>query len=143
MGKKITLVGDIGAGQICKIANQIIVALNLEAVAEALVFASKSGADPERVREALMGGFASSRVLEVHADKMIKRQFEPGFRLDLHRKDLNLALQGARELNVSLPNTANTLQLMNACAAQDNGGNMDHSALILALEMGANHKISD
>lgn len=143
MGKNITLVGDIGAGQICKIANQIIVAMNLEAVAEALVFASKAGADPERVRQALMGGFASSRVLEVHADKMIKRQFEPGFRVDLHRKDLNLALQGARELNVSLPNTANTLQLFNTCAAQHNGGNMDHSALILALEMAANHEISD
>lgn len=142
MGKNITLVGDIGAGQICKVANQIIVALNIEAVAEALVFASKAGADPERVRQALMGGFAASRALEVHADKMIKRQFEPGFRIDLHRKDLNLALEGARELNVSLPNTANTLQLFNTCAAQDKGGDMDHSALVLALERGANHTIS-
>lgn len=142
LGNNITLVGEIGSGQICKMANQIIVALNIEAVAEALVFASKAGADPTRVRDALLGGFASSRVLEVHAEKMIKRQFEPGFRVDLHRKDLKQALSAAQELAVSLPNTANTMQLFNTCAAQPDGGNQDHSSLINALEIEANHKIS-
>ena len=142
MGKNITLVGDVGAGQTCKVANQIIVALNIEAVAEALLFASKAGADPSRVREALMGGFASSRVLEVHGEKMIQRQFEPGFRIDLHRKDLNLAINAARELGLSLPNTVSTMQLLNSCAAQEDGGNWDHSAIIRALEMAANHEIS-
>ena len=142
MGKNINLIGDVGSGQTCKVANQIIVALNIEAVAEALVFASKAGADPAKVRAALMGGFASSKVLEAHGDKMIKRQFEPGFRIDLHRKDLNLAMNAARELNVSLPNTANALQLMNSCAAQQGGGNWDHSALVKALEQMANHQIA-
>lgn len=142
LGKNITLVGDIGTGQICKIANQIIVALNIEAVAEALVFASKAGADPSQVRQALMGGFASSRVLETHGEKMIHRQFDPGFRIDLHRKDLNLALTAARDLGLSLPNTASAMQLFNACSAQEGGGNWDHSAMIKALEMAANHEIS-
>lgn len=142
MGSNITLVGGIGSGQICKIANQIIVGLNIEAVAEALVFASKAGANPEQVRNALMGGFASSRVLEVHAEKMIKRQFQPGFRIDLHRKDLNLALDTARELGISLPNTASTLQLFNSCAAQADGGSQDHSALIRTLEQLANHALN-
>lgn len=143
MGKNITLVGDVGSGQICKVANQIMVALNIEAVAEALVFASKAGADPARVREALMGGFASSRVLEVHGEKMIKRQFEPGFRIDLHRKDLNLALDSAHELGLSLPNTANTQQLFNSIAAQQEGGKLDHSALVQALELLGQHRIND
>jgi 2-hydroxy-3-oxopropionate reductase len=141
MGKNITLVGATGSGQICKIANQIIVGLNIEAVAEALVFATKAGADPEQVRNALMGGFASSRVLEVHGEKMIKRQFQPGFRIDRHRKDLNLALNAAHELGISLPNTASTLQLFNSCAAQADGGALDHSALITALERAANHSL--
>src|SRR5208282_2630795 len=114
MGKNITLVGDIGAGQTTKVANQIIVALTIEAVGEALLFASKAGADPAKVREALMGGFASSRILEVHGERMIKRTFEPGFRIALHQKDLNLALQGARSLGVSLPNTATCQELFNA-----------------------------
>ncbi len=141
MGDNITRVGDIGTGQVCKIANQIIVGLNIEAVAEALVFASRAGADPARVREALMGGFAASRVLEVHGDKMLRRQFEPGFRIDLHRKDLNLAMNAARELGMSLPNTASTLQLFNSCAATEDGGAQDHSALVKALEMLANHSL--
>ncbi len=141
MGKNITLVGDVGAGQTTKVANQIIVALNIEAVAEALLFASKAGADPARVREALMGGFASSRILEVHGERMVKRTFNPGFRIGLHQKDLNLALQGARELGVSLPHTASAAQLMQACAA--NGmGNLDHSALCRSLELMANHTIA-
>jgi len=142
MGKNITHVGDAGAGQITKVANQIIVALNIAAVGEALVFASKAGADPAKVRAALMGGFASSRILEVHGERMIKRTFNPGFRIKLHQKDLNLALQGAKALGVSLPQTANAAQLMQACAA--NGlGDSDHSALVKALEMMANHPVAE
>jgi len=94
MGKNITLVGGNGDGQTCKVANQIIVALNIEAVGEALLFASKAGADPAKVRQALMGGFAASRILEVHGERMIKRTFDPGFRIELHQKDLSLALAG-------------------------------------------------
>ena len=141
MGKNITHVGPAGAGQITKVANQVIVALNIAAVAEALVFASKAGADPARVRQALMGGFAASRVLEVHGERMVKRTFNPGFRIKLHQKDLNLALQGARALGVAMPNTAMTAQLMQACAAaglQD----MDHSALVQALEGMAQHAVA-
>ncbi len=141
MGKNITLVGNApGAGQTCKIANQIIVALNIEAVSEALVFASKAGCDPAKVRQALMGGFASSKILEVHGERMINRTFDPGFRLKLHQKDLNLALQSARALSVALPNTATTQELMNACAAQGEE-DADHSGLIRALERLANHEI--
>jgi 2-hydroxy-3-oxopropionate reductase len=141
MGKNITLVGGNGDGQTTKVANQIIVALNIAAVGEALVFASKAGADPAKVRAALMGGFASSRILEVHGERMIKRTFEPGFRIGLHQKDLNLALQGARALGVALPHTANAAQLMQACAA--NGmGDLDHSALVRALELLANHEVA-
>src|SRR3954471_6079474 len=126
MGKNITLVGGNGDGQTCKVCNQIIVALNIEAVSEALVFASKAGADPAKVRQALMGGFAASRILEVHGERMIKRTFDPGFRIELHQKDLSLALAGARALGVSLPNTANAQELFNACAA-DGGKGWDHS----------------
>ncbi len=140
LGKNITLIGDNGAGQTCKIANQIIVALTIEAVGEALLFASKAGADPVKVRRALMGGFAASRVLEVHGERMIKRTFEPGFRIELHQKDLNLALSSARELGVSLPNTAATQELFNACSAYG-GAKLDSSALVQALEKLANHEI--
>jgi 2-hydroxy-3-oxopropionate reductase len=141
MGKNITHVGHAGAGQVTKVANQIIVALNIAAVGEALVFASKAGADPARVRQALMGGFAASRVLEVHGERMIKRTFNPGFRIKLHQKDLNLALQGAKALGVSLPNTAMTAQLMQAVAA--NGGEqLDHSALVQGLELMAAHPVA-
>jgi 2-hydroxy-3-oxopropionate reductase len=140
MGKNITLVGGNGDGQTAKVANQIIVALNIEAVAEALLFAARAGADPARVRQALMGGFASSRVLEVHGERMVKRTFEPGFRIELHQKDLNLALASARSLNVSLPNTASTQELFNACAAQGGKG-WDHSGLVRALEKLANFEI--
>ncbi|MBL4748211.1 MAG: 2-hydroxy-3-oxopropionate reductase [Magnetovibrio sp.] len=141
MGKNITLVGtDNGTGQTCKVANQIIVALNIEAVAEALLFASKAGADPAKVREALMGGFASSKILEVHGERMIKRTFDPGFRIELHQKDLNLALQSAREIGVSLPNTAMAQELFNSCKASGGAG-WDHSAMIRALEKLADHEI--
>jgi len=141
MGKNITLIGGNGDGQTCKVANQMIVALNIAAVAEALVFASKAGADPAKVRQALMGGFASSRILEVHGERMIKRTFNPGFRIALHQKDLNLALQGARTLGVALPQTASAAQLMNACAALGHG-QADHSALVRALEAMANHEMT-
>ncbi|MCV0440370.1 MAG: 2-hydroxy-3-oxopropionate reductase [Hydrogenophaga sp.] len=141
MGKNITLVGGNGDGQTTKVANQIIVALNIEAVAEALLFASKAGADPARVRQALMGGFAASRILEVHGERMVRRSFNPGFRIELHQKDLNLALQGAKELGVSLPHTASAAQLMQSCAAHGMAG-LDHSALCRSLEMMANHPIA-
>lgn len=141
MGKNITLVGGVGDGQTCKVANQIIVALNIAAVGEALLFASKAGADPAKVRQALMGGFAASRILEVHGERMIKRTFAPGFRIGLHQKDLNLALQGARTLGVALPQTAGAAQLMQACAA--NGmDQLDHSALVKVLELMANHPVA-
>ena len=141
MGANITLIGENnGAGQTCKIANQIIVALNIEAVSEALVFASKAGCDPAIVREALMGGFASSKILEVHGERMIKRTFEPGFRIRLHSKDLNLALQAAKDLGVSLPNTATCQELFNARAA-NGGADDDHSSLIRSLELMAAHEI--
>ena len=141
MGKNITLVGDVGAGQICKVCNQIIVALNIEAVGEALLLASKAGVDPGKVRQALMGGFAASRVLEVHGERMVKRTFDPGFRIELHQKDLNLALSSARALKMSLPNTATAQELFSACQAQG-GGKWDHSAMVKALEALANHQVA-
>lgn len=141
LGKNITLIGGNGDGQTTKVANQIIVALTIEAVAEALVFAAKAGADPARVRQALMGGFASSRILEVHGERMIARHFDPGFRITLHQKDLNLALQGAKALKVALPNTATCQELFNVCAAHGGAG-WDHSAMARALEIMANHRIA-
>jgi 2-hydroxy-3-oxopropionate reductase len=140
MGKNITLVGGNGDGQTTKVANQIIVALTIEAVGEALLFASKAGADPAKVRQALMGGFASSRILEVHGERMVKRTFEPGFRIALHQKDLNLALGAARQIGVSLPNTATAQELFNACVAHG-GAAWDHSAMIRALETLANFRV--
>jgi 2-hydroxy-3-oxopropionate reductase len=140
MGKNITLVGDVGAGQTTKVANQIIVALTIEAVAEALLFASKAGADPAKVRQALMGGFAASRILEVHGERMIKRNFEPGFRIELHQKDLSLALSGARALQMALPNTATAQELFNVAAA-NGGSKWDHSGMLRALELMAHHEI--
>ena len=142
MGKNVTLVGGNGVGQTTKVANQIVVALTIEAVGEALVFASKAGADPAKVRQALMGGLASSRILEVHGERMIKRTFDPGFRIELHQKDLNLALQGAKALGVSLPNTATAQELFNACSA-NGGAGWDHSAMVKALELLANHPVAE
>jgi len=142
MGGKITLVGGVGDGQTCKVANQIIVAMTLEAVAEGLVFASKAGADPAKVREALMGGFAGSRILEVHGERMIKRNFQPGFRIELHQKDLSLALSGARALGVSLPCTAAVQENFNACSASG-GAKWDHSALVKVIETLSCHKIAE
>ena len=140
MGKNITLVGGNGDGQTAKVANQIIVALNIEAVGEALLFAAKAGADPAKVREALMGGFASSKILEVHGERMVKRTFNPGFRIELHQKDLNLALSSARQLGLSLPNTATAQELFNSCVAHG-GRAWDHSGMVRALERMANFEI--
>ncbi len=140
MGKNITLVGGNGDGQTAKVANQIIVALNIEAVAEALLFAARNGADPAKVRQALMGGFASSKILEVHGERMIRRTFDPGFRIELHQKDLNLALTAARALGLSLPNTASAQQLFSSCVAHG-GKAWDHSAMVKALENMANFEI--
>ncbi len=140
MGKNITLVGGHGDGQTAKVANQIIVALNIEAVAEALLFAARAGADPAKVRQALMGGFASSRILEVHGERMIKRTFDPGFRIELHQKDLNLALDAARSLGMSLPNTASAQQLFSSCVAHGGKG-WDHSAMVKALETMASFEL--
>ena len=140
MGKNITRVGGNGDGQTAKVANQIIVALNIQAVGEALLFAAKNGADPAKVREALMGGFAGSKILEVHGERMIEGTFDPGFRISLHQKDLNLALAGARELGLNLPNTANAQQVFSTCAAIG-GSNWDHSALVKGLEHMANFSI--
>ena len=140
MGKNITLVGGNGDGQTTKVANQIIVALTIEAVGEALLYASKAGADPAKVRQALMGGFASSRILEVHGERMVKRTFAPGFRIELHQKDLNLALSTGRQLGVALPNTATAQELFSACAANGFAA-LDHSALVRALEKLANFEI--
>jgi 2-hydroxy-3-oxopropionate reductase len=141
MGKNITLVGGNGDGQTAKVANQMIVALTIAAVSEALVFASKAGANPAKVREALMGGFAASRILEVHGERMVERTFDPGFRIDLHRKDLNLALQGAATLDVAVPTTAAAAQLMQICTAND-WGQLDHSALVKAVELMAAHELA-
>ncbi|MBC8749886.1 2-hydroxy-3-oxopropionate reductase [Paraburkholderia sp. WC7.3d] len=140
MGKNVTLIGAVGAGQVCKVANQVIVAATIEAVGEALLLASKAGVDAARVREALMGGFASSRILEVHGERMTRRTFDPGFRIELHQKDLNLALSTAQALGVSLPNTATCQALFNACVAHG-GKAWDHSAMVRALEVLANHEI--
>jgi 2-hydroxy-3-oxopropionate reductase len=140
MGKNITHVGaENGAGQTCKVANQIIVALNIQAVAEALTFARKAGADPAKVRQALMGGFASSRILEVHAERMINRTFSPGFRVRLHQKDLNLALSAARDIGMALPNTAMAQQMFSVVSAHG-GAEQDHSSLIQAIEAMADVK---
>ena len=142
MGKNIVLIGGNGDGQTCKVANQIVVALTIEAVGEALLFATKAGADPSRVRAALLGGFAQSRILELHGERMIKRTFDPGFRIRLHQKDLNLALQSARSMGMSLPNTATAQELFNSVAAQGDI-DLDHSAMVLALEKLANHRVGE
>jgi 2-hydroxy-3-oxopropionate reductase len=140
MGKNIVHIGDHGDGQTCKVANQIVVALTIEAVGEALLFASKAGADPSKVRAALLGGFAQSRILELHGERMIKHNFSPGFRIRLHQKDLNPALDAARGMGLSLPNTSLAQELFNAVAAQG-GSDLDHSAMVLALEKLANYTI--
>ncbi|WP_355660515.1 2-hydroxy-3-oxopropionate reductase [Halomonas salifodinae] len=141
MGKTITHIGGHGAGQTCKVANQIVVALTIEAVAEGLLFASKAGADVAKVRESLLGGLATSKILDVHGERMINGTFDPGFKIKLHQKDLNLALEGARSLNLSLPGTANAQQLFQACVAHG-GADWDHAGILRALEQLADHSVS-
>jgi 2-hydroxy-3-oxopropionate reductase len=141
LGRNVTHVGPVGAGQTTKVANQIVVALTIEAVAEALLFASKAGVDPAKVRQALLGGFASSRVLEVHGQRMIERRFEPGARVELHQKDLENALQGAKAMGLALPGTANAQQLFNAVKAMG-GARWDHAAMVKALEALAAHAVA-
>ena len=141
MGKNIVHIGGNGDGQTCKVANQIVVGETIMAISEALLFASKAGADPRKVREALLGGFAQSRILDLHGKRMIERTFAPGFRIRHQQKDLNLALQGARSLGMSLPGASIAQELFNAVTAQGDI-DLDHSALVLALEKLANHKVS-
>ncbi|SHF27538.1 2-hydroxy-3-oxopropionate reductase [Modicisalibacter ilicicola DSM 19980] len=140
MGKTITHIGGHGDGQTCKVANQIVVALTIEAVAEGLLFASRAGADVAKVRESLLGGLAQSKILDVHGERMIERTFDPGFKVRLHQKDLNLALEGARTLNLALPGTANAQQLFQACAA-NGGADWDHAGMLRALEKLADHEV--
>ncbi|OBX37711.1 2-hydroxy-3-oxopropionate reductase [Halomonas elongata] len=140
MGKTITHIGGHGAGQTCKVANQIVVALTIEAVSEGLLFASKAGADVSKVRESLLGGLAQSKILDVHGQRMIDRTFDPGFKIKLHQKDLNLALEGARSLDLALPGTANAQQLFQACAA-NGGADWDHAGILRALERLADHEV--
>ena len=128
MGKNITRIGGVGDGQTAKVANQVIVGLTIQAVAEGLALAEAAGADVAKVREALMGGFASSRILELHGERMIKGTFDPGFRIRLHRKDIGLAMQEAKTNELYLPNAAGLEQLMNKALA-DGLGEKDHSAL--------------
>lgn len=141
LGKRITHIGGHGTGQTCKAANQTVVAGTIQVISEALLFAAKAGADPAKVREALLGGFAQSRILEVHGERMIFRNFKPGFRVKLQQKDLNIVLQTARNIGLSMPVTALAQEMYNSLAAHD-GADLDHSALVQALERLANHEIS-
>ena len=140
MGKNITRVGGTGDGQTCKVANQIVVALTINAVSEGLLFAARAGADPAKVREALLGGLATSRILEILGERMIKRTFNPGVRIKLHQKDLNLALTAARQLGLALPATGTAQQLFSACVAHGGEG-WDHSGMVRALEQLSNFEI--
>ena len=140
MGKNITLVGGSGDGQTCKVANQIVVALTINAVAEGLLFAARAGADPAKVRAALMGGLATSRILDILGDRMVKRTFDPGFRIALHQKDLNLALGAAKQLGLALPATSTAQQLFSACVSHG-GAAWDHSGMVRALEKLSNFEI--
>ena len=142
MGRNIIHIGPHGDGQACKVANQILVAGTIAGVSEALLFASKAGADPAKVRQALLGGFAQSKILEVHGERMIKRDFRPGFRVSLHQKDLNIALETGRDLGVAMPVTAIVQEFLTALAA-DGGADLDHSAIIQVLERLANHRMAE
>lgn len=141
LGKNIVHVGEAGAGQVTKAANQIVVAVTIAAVSEALVLAAKAGVDPAKVREALLGGFAQSRILDLHGNRMLQRNFQPGFKAKLHRKDLSIILDTARELGVALPATGVVTELMNALIARG-GGEMDHSALVTVLEALADMQVT-
>lgn len=135
IGKNINYIGESGAGQIAKCCNQIIVAQTIEAVSEALILAKKTGVDPEKVRKALLGGFAHSRVLEVHGQRMLDRNFEPGGRVSIHKKDTEIAMSIAAQFGLYLPGTALTSQLWNAATSQEGGSEWDHSSIVRLLEM--------
>jgi 2-hydroxy-3-oxopropionate reductase len=140
MGKNIVHVGEAGAGQVTKAANQVVVAVTIAAVSEALLLAAKAGVDPVKVREALLGGFAQSRILDLHGNRMLQRNFQPGFKIKLHRKDLSIVLNTARELGLALPTSAGVAELMNAAIA-NGGAELDHSALVTMLEKLGNFEI--
>ena len=140
LGRNINYIGENGAGQVTKAANQIIVALTIEAVAEAFIFAKKSGVDPSRVREAIMGGYAQSRILELHGKRMIDRNFKPGGKARSHKKDIEIVLSVARDLDICLPATAFSAHLWNALAAQG-GLDLDHSAMVKVLESMSDIKV--
>jgi 2-hydroxy-3-oxopropionate reductase len=140
LGKNINHIGDHGAGQVTKAANQIIVGMTLQAVAEALIFAKKSGVDPAKVRRAIMGGYAQSRVLELHGQRMLDRNFEPGGKIRSHRKDLGIVLSVAKEMGICLPGTAMISQLFNGVVAHD-GSDWDHAAIVTVLESMSDVKV--
>ena len=142
MGKVATHVGPTGAGQVVKACNQIVVALNIEAVSEALVLGSKAGVAPEKLVEALSGGLAGSAVMEAKKEKFFSHDFEPGFRIELHHKDLGIALAAGREYGVALPVTAIVDQMLEASKAKGRG-DRDHSALLTLLEEAAQHEIGE
>jgi 2-hydroxy-3-oxopropionate reductase len=133
LGKNIVHIGDAGAGQVTKAANQVVVGLTIAAVSEALVLARKAGVDPVKVRQALLGGFAQSRVLDAHGQKMLERNFKPGFRIRLHEKDLSIALATGKEYGVPLMLTAALDQMMNAMKVMGRG-DLDHSGLVTFIE---------
>ncbi len=133
MGKNIVLVGDNGAGQVAKACNQIVVAVTIEAVAEALTFARKNGVDAGKVRDALMGGFAASRILEVHGKRMLDNNYQPGFKTKLHQKDLNIVMQTAKELGLALPAAALVMQHMNALMGSGDA-ELDSAAVMKVVE---------
>lgn len=133
MGRNIVLVGGNGAGQVAKACNQIVVAVTIEGVAEALTFARKNGVDPARVRDALMGGFAGSRILEVHGKRMLDNEYKPGFKTRLHQKDMNIVMQTARELGLSLPGAALVMQHLNALMGTGDA-ELDSAAVMKIVE---------
>jgi 2-hydroxy-3-oxopropionate reductase len=134
MGKSATLIGPAGSGQVTKACNQIIVAMTIQAVSEAFILAKKAGVDLSKLREALLGGFAQSRILDLHGQRIIDRNFKPGFKVKLHRKDMNIALQAGREHAVPLFGSAQVASLMDALIAQGDG-ELDHSSIAKLLEM--------
>ncbi len=133
MGKNIVLVGDNGAGQVAKACNQIVVAVTIEAVAEALTFARKNGADPAKVRDALMGGFAGSKVMEVHGKRMLDNDFKPGFKVGLHQKDMRIVMETAHQLGVALPAAALVTQHLNALMGSGDS-NLDSAAVVKVVK---------
>jgi 2-hydroxy-3-oxopropionate reductase len=140
MGKTVTHVGRVGTGQVVKAANQIVVALTIEAVSEALVLGSKAGVSPEKILDVLGGGLAGNKVMEVKREKMLEHSFDPGFRVELHHKDLGIALAAGRDYGVTLPVTAIVDQMLETLKMLGRGG-QDHSALLTLIEEASGHEI--